>query len=173
MKEVDSSENEDFDSATESSDSNNSDFDSTDRLADEFQSQVRLDYDNYAEFYAHQMANRRTRKDWFVSHCLLKQTSRVEHMLQRYEDQFFKDRDQYGNDIMTLVAIEGHVCIMQLLYNAGAGILNVNARGRTPLMEAALWGRDDAVKFLVGKGADPHLKDHKNRTVLDLARETD
>ena len=35
---------------------------------------------------------------------------------------------------------------MELLHKAGAGVSNVNARCRTPLMEAALWGRDYSVR---------------------------
>ena len=37
-----------------------------------------------------------------------------------------------------MMAIEGYVYVMELLYDAGAIILNVNTRGRTPLIEAAL-----------------------------------
>jgi ankyrin repeat protein len=120
------------------------------------------------------MINLQGRKVWFVLHCLKKETSNVRHMLQRYEEErLFNDRDWYGDDVMSLVAMEGHVCIMELLHDAGAGVSNVNARDRTPLMKAALWGRDDAVKFLLEKDADPRLKDHKDRTALDLARDTD
>jgi hypothetical protein len=109
-----------------------------------------------------------------VSHCVLKETINVRHMLRLYKkDRLYNTSDRYGDDVMSLVAMEGHVSVMEILHHAGAGISNTNARGRTPLMEAALWGRDDAVKFLPEKGADPHLKDHKDRTALNLAQDTD
>ena len=83
-------------------------------------------------------------------------------MLCQYKkDGLYNDRNQYGDDIMSMVAMEGHVCAVELLYDAGATISNVNTRGRTRLMEAALWARDDAVKFLLAKGADFQTKDHK------------
>ena len=159
---------------TESSDSTDSEVDSADKLVDEFQSKAKLEDTDFADFYSQEMMDLQKRKSWFVSHCILKETSIVRYMLQQYEgDRLFNDRDRYGDDVMSLVAMEGHVCIMELLHDAGAGISNVNARGRKPHMEASLWGRDDAVKFLLEKGADPQLKDHKDRTALDLAQDTD
>jgi Ankyrin repeats (3 copies) len=173
--ELSNSEDQDHISiTTESSDSTDSQIDSADKLADEFQSKVKLEDTDFADFYRQEMMNLHGRKMWFVSHCVLKETAKVRHMLHQYKkDRLHNDRDRYGNDVMSLVAMEGHVCIMELLHDEGTGISNVNARGRTPLMEAALWGRDDAVKFLLEKGADSQLKDHKYRTALDLAQDTD
>jgi ankyrin repeat protein len=68
--------------------------------------------------------------------------------------------------------MEGHVCIMELLHKAGAGVSNVNNRGRTPLMESGFVGREKAVKFLLEKVADPRMRDHKGRTALDLAQDS-
>lgn len=119
------------------------------------------------------MTDLQRRKVWFVSHCLLKETALVRHMLYQYKkDKLYNDRDEYGSDVMLLVAMEGHVCIMELLHKAGAGVSNTDVRGRKPLMEAALWGRKDAVKFLLEKSADLRLKDHKSQTALNLAEDT-
>ena len=56
-------------------------------------------------------------------------------MLQQYkEDRLFEYQDRYGDDVMLLVAVEGHVCVMEVLHKAGAGVSNINARGRTLLI---------------------------------------
>lgn len=95
-------------------------------------------------------------------------------MLQWYkEDRLFDHRDRYGDDIMSQVAMYWHVCIMELLHKAGASVSNVNNVGRASLMEAALWGREKAVKFLLEKVADPRMQDHKGRTALDLAQDSE
>lgn len=167
-------DHDDVSITTELSDSANSDRDSADELANELQLKVKLEHNSFADFYRKEMIDLKRRKVWFVSHCLLKETALVRHMLHQYEkDKLYSDRDEYGSDVMSLVAMEGHVCIMELLHEAGAGVSNTDVRGRKPLMEAALWGREDAVKFLLEKGADPGLKDHKSRTALNLTEDTD
>lgn len=172
VKECNGSEDQDSGSVA-GSDSTESKDDPAGSLASAFQSTPTIEDVDLTDFYKQEMADPRQRKSWFVSHCILGETGQIKHMLQLYrEDRLFDKRDRYGDDIMSLVAMEGHVCAMELLHEAGAGVSNVNARGRTPLMEAALWGRDDAVKFLLGKGADPWQKDCKDRTALDLAQDT-
>ncbi|KAK5202897.1 hypothetical protein LTR41_011366 [Exophiala xenobiotica] len=169
-----SEEQDHISSAT--SDSTHSENDPTDDLADEFQSKTTIEdvEVDWRQFYRQEMADPDRRKSWFISHCLLKETSQVRYMLQQYkEDRLFDNRDQYGDDVMSSVAMEGHVCVMELLHKAGAGVANINNRGRTPLMESALWGREQAVKFLLEKAANPLLMDHKGRTALDLAQDTD
>ncbi len=169
------SEDQDHISNT-TSDSTGSGDDNADQLAEEFQAKANIDDvgSDWRHFNQQEMADPGKRKSWFISHCLLKETARVRHMLQEYkEDKLFDHRDRYGDDVMSLVAMEGHVCVMELLHNAGAGVSNVSNRGRTPLMEAALWGREHAVKFLLEKMADPLLRDHKGRTALDLAQDAD
>lgn len=55
-------------------------------------------------------------------------------------------------------------------HNRGGDINNVDSRGRTPLMEAALWGRLRAVDYLLEHGADAGAKDVKGRSAYYFAR---
>ncbi|RVX75973.1 hypothetical protein B0A52_00330 [Exophiala mesophila] len=162
--------------STATSDSDHSENDSTDELAAQFQSKATIEDSegDWPQFYKKAMANPQDRKKFFISHCLCKKTLEVRRMLRQYKtDKLSENRDQYGDDVVSLVAAEGHVCVLELLHEAGAGVANINNRGRTPLMEAILWGREQAVKFLLEKGADPLSKDHRGRTALDLGQDTD
>jgi ankyrin repeat protein len=59
---------------------------------------------------------------------------------------------------------------LKLLIAAGASINTKDAqRGLTPLHEAARWGWNDVVRFLVEQGADLHAKDLKGMTPVDSA----
>ena len=101
-----------FPVTTVSSDSTDSKDDPANNLADEFQSKAKLEDSDFADFYKQEMTDPRRRKAWLVSHCQLRETAQVRHMLHQYEkDSLYNDRDRYGEDGMSLVAIEGHVCI--------------------------------------------------------------
>jgi hypothetical protein len=53
---------------------------------------------------------------------------------------------------------------------AGAEInAKENQRGLTPLHEAARWGWNDVVRFLVDHGADLQAKDNRGMTPVDSA----
>jgi hypothetical protein len=55
-----------------------------------------------------------------------------------------------------------------------AGDAAVNERdelGRTPLMLAVIEGRQDAVRVLLDRGADPNAADHSGRTPLQMAKQ--
>jgi ankyrin repeat protein len=62
------------------------------------------------------------------------------------------------------------VAALKLLLDAGGDIhLKDNIRGQTPLHGAAFWGWNDAVKFLVERGADLNAKDSRGMTPVDAA----
>jgi ankyrin repeat protein len=62
------------------------------------------------------------------------------------------------------------VAALKLLLDAGGDIhLKDNIRGQTPLHGAAFWGWNDAVKFLVERGADLNVKDRNGMTPVDAA----
>jgi ankyrin repeat protein len=58
---------------------------------------------------------------------------------------------------------------LTLLIKAGGNINSKDARGLTPLHEAARWGWNDVVTFLVKNGADLNAKDNRGLTPIDSA----
>jgi ankyrin repeat protein len=58
---------------------------------------------------------------------------------------------------------------LTLLLAAGADINGKDSRGLTPLHEAARWGWNDVVRFLVDRGADLQAKDNRGLTPVDSA----
>lgn len=65
----------------------------------------------------------------------------------------------------------GHVAIMRLLLDNHAYIDAASPNGSTPLMMAAMYGTVDALKLLIGAGADPTLKNAKGLDAMDFARQ--
>nr|WP_295769612.1 ankyrin repeat domain-containing protein [Rhodoferax sp.] len=68
-------------------------------------------------------------------------------------------------------ATGGHVAVMRLLLDTHAYIDAASPNGSTPLMMAARYGTNDAVKLLIDAGADPTLKNAKGLTAIDFARQ--
>ncbi|RPH61156.1 MAG: ankyrin repeat domain-containing protein [Acidobacteria bacterium] len=58
---------------------------------------------------------------------------------------------------------------LTLLLGAGGDIKAKDSRGLTPLHEAARWGWNDVVKFLVANGANLDAKDNRGMTPVDSA----
>ena len=58
---------------------------------------------------------------------------------------------------------------LTLLLKAGADVNAKDPRGLTPLHEAARWGWNDVVQFLVANGADLAAKDNRGNTPVDSA----
>jgi hypothetical protein len=58
---------------------------------------------------------------------------------------------------------------LKLLLQAGGDINAKDARGLTPLHEAARWGWNDVVQFLVANGADVNAKDSRGNTPVESA----
>jgi ankyrin len=58
---------------------------------------------------------------------------------------------------------------LKLLLKAGGDINAKDPRGLTPLHEAARWGWNDVVQFLVANGADLNARDNRGNTPIDSA----
>jgi ankyrin repeat protein len=67
----------------------------------------------------------------------------------------------------------GHLEVMRLLLDAYAYIDAASPNGTTPLMMAAQYGSDAALKLLIEEGADPTIKNDLGLTALDFANRAD
>jgi hypothetical protein len=65
----------------------------------------------------------------------------------------------------------GQAACVRVLLDAGADINARDEGGTTPLMNAAWFGGMNAVRELLQRGADPQLRDDKDRNARDLASE--
>ncbi len=83
-----------------------------------------------------------------------------------------------GNNLTALMWAAGHSDeagaadvkeTIELLIERGAHIDDVDDRGRTALMTAAVLGRTTAAETLMKAGADPSLKDKSGKTAAELA----
>lgn len=71
---------------------------------------------------------------------------------------------------MHTAAITNNTPLLDFLVNTlGADLEVTTHHGRTPLMEASLHGKIEAVKFLVDSGADIEVEDHDERNAEMLA----
>ncbi|KIV98501.1 uncharacterized protein PV09_09689, partial [Verruconis gallopava] len=84
--------------------------------------------------------------------------------------------DRYGNTALHHVACKGHRSLAQfLMTRKGVNLDHANAVGRTPLMEAALWGQIDVVQTLMNHGAKTLLSASRcsqKLTAYDFAEDT-
>lgn len=78
-----------------------------------------------------------------------------------------------GATCLHTAARTGHIEIADLLLKKKPDLLNQAClqRGDTALHWAALYGQEDFAAFLISKGADPDIRNNKNRTALAVARE--
>lgn len=83
---------------------------------------------------------------------------------------FLEGMDEDGNSALMLAAREKFSLIVERLLDWGAEVDFQNTQGRTPLMEAALWGRHDNVQKLLDHDADKDLRDMDGLKAVDLAR---
>ncbi|KIW90341.1 uncharacterized protein Z519_08985 [Cladophialophora bantiana CBS 173.52] len=91
---------------------------------------------------------------------------RIDHIASRMEPSDKKtvqeslDNSAEAHIFMELTNPGSRPCIWRLLSSF---------RGRSPLMEAALWGRYENVKHLLDFGADKNLEDGEGFTAMQLA----
>jgi len=111
------------------------------------------------------------RKRLYFSHCILKQIRDLESLFDRYpNDPFIEATDEEGNNGALLAATEENGLETLLwLQERGCSVHQANHYGRTPLMEAALWGRFETAQYLTGQGADLSACDGNDMRAVELA----
>ena len=113
--------------------------------------------------------------DYTISDCILGHVREVENYLKTTAEQhiFIQGMDENGDTTLNYAAAERSPSMVALLLDNGAKVNGRNRRGRTLLMEAALWGRAENAQVLLGHGADRTLSDHHGRTASNLASPSD
>jgi Ankyrin repeats (3 copies) len=106
-----------------------------------------------------------------VSNSILGEVAAVERYLQSSTESniFLRGVDETGKTTLTYAAAERSPVMVPLLINRGAKVNHRSHSGRTPLMEASLWGRAENVRILLGHDADKRLRDAAGHTASDLA----
>lgn len=79
----------------------------------------------------------------------------------------------YGTPLLGLAVPDGHFEVVKYLLESGCDVNSADRKGRTPLMEAALWGRPKIANFLLEAGANKLLKDRYGMNAHDFAGESD
>lgn len=130
-----------------------------------------LEPPSFNKIWGELMQDAHYRQSLFNSHCVLNDLRGAASLLETYKDDpFVSWRNKDGVNCIALAAVEGHDTMIQFLHDKGGDLNNADTRRRTPLMEAALWGRLKVVNFLLEHGADPYAKDHKGRGVYFYSR---
>ena len=86
---------------------------------------------------------------------------------------FIHGVDDEGKTALQYAACEKYPAIVKLLLERGADPNHQTKDGRTPLMEATLWGRYESVEHLLEKGANKNLVDNDRLRAIDLATPSD
>lgn len=80
-------------------------------------------------------------------------------------------QDRVKKTAATYAAAQGCTPCLEALSRAGTSLAARLDGGLTLLMWAAGYGREDTVRFLLQRGADPGLRDERGKTAEDIARE--
>jgi len=129
---------------------------------------------SYEEIMSELNATASYRWSRWTSACVLNDISELQQLLIGYpDDNFFTRLDSHnGTSSVGLAACEvnGQETIAWL-HSHGAAIDQPDHYGRTPLMEAALWGRLDTVLCLLQLGANNIAVDYNRMSAHDLAKD--
>lgn len=115
------------------------------------------------------------RHDLYIGACVRKDLRELRWLFQEYSKDNFhlQVSDDGDNGVLYAATEENGLATVQWLHQQDASIDQCNHYGRTPLMEAALWGRHKSVLYLTGQGADWRRRDGNNMNALDLAMNTE
>ena len=89
--------------------------------------------------------------DYTISDCILGHVREVENYLKTTAEQhiFIQGMDENGDTTLNYAAADISPSMVALLLDNGAKVNGRNRRGRTLLMEAALWGRAENAQVLL------------------------
>lgn len=114
------------------------------------------------------------RRQLYFSHAILKEIHGLEDLCRRYpDDKLTGSVDREGNTAVLFAATEEDgLQTLRWLQDNGDPIHHPNHYGRTPLMEAALWGRLDTVQYLCEQDINLKARDANGMQAVDLAADT-
>lgn len=112
--------------------------------------------------------------DEAIWNCIYGETDKLRSYLStsKEKDILINGSNDRGDTALYLAASEGHEDVVSLLVASSAAVDQRIANKRTPLMEAALWGRAACVRRLLDLGARADLQDSKGRIAVDLANQS-
>jgi ankyrin repeat protein len=95
----------------------------------------------------------------------------VESVTRALEDDpnLVRSKDGSGYTALHHAAIGGHVEVVEVLLESGAGIDGIGSRGETALLLASSKGNYQVVRLLTEKGADPNKASADGKTPLHKA----
>ncbi|XP_022809867.1 serine/threonine-protein phosphatase 6 regulatory ankyrin repeat subunit A-like [Stylophora pistillata] len=92
------------------------------------------------------------------------QSETVRYLLENGADPFVKG--SYSRNLLHVASYGGQVAIIDEMIKQGLDVNSKDGNGDTPLILAAAYGREKAVKYLLQGGADPSIKGCYGRTAL-------
>lgn len=106
-----------------------------------------------------------------LSNCISGRIPAVLQFLDTSKDSqlLIIGRDHRGKTALSLAAPEKISKMVSLLLERGADVNTRDDEGRSPLMEAALWGRAENVEVLLRYNPEKASKDRSGYTALDFA----
>lgn len=130
-----------------------------------------VDFDAWFEEYS---ATPEGRKNLFFEQITRGDVQALSSSLTGNSDSFFQGViDCEGSTAAHYVVYSTtsrRVDLFNLLHNHGFELSKPDHHGRTPLMEAALWAREDAVRCLVQHGVDSQQRDANEMSARELSQ---
>jgi len=112
---------------------------------------------------------------WIISFAALGDNKSMEKFIDKSPNptSLLGITTEDGKSLLGLAAPNGHLEAVNYLLGRGCDVNVADDKGRTPLMEAALWGQVRVVDALLKAGANNHLTDREDMTAANLAEDSD
>ena len=117
-------------------------------------------------------ASPESRRKMYISACVRRDIGELQELFDKYSDDFIAQTSRDGDTGILLAATEeGGLETLKWLQSKGAALDQASHYDRTPLMEAALWGRLDTVRYLTTQGVNVEARDGNGMQALELAKD--